>query len=135
MYICKDDLRLAEITVDYQDEEMLDRYRSKIEGLAKFYNNKEEPPKEPEISFDENNGKFTKNFNVEYSAYLTRNYGYKTPKDYSDKWTPVVTSWNRVIGRIKEGKDMTENNEEKISEMEEHGFMLEEIKKALKANK
>lgn len=131
LYISKDDLRLAEIPIDYKDEELLKRYKTKIEGLAHFYNNKKEPPKEPEVLFEEKNQKFSKNFNVEYSPFLTRNYGYKEAGDYYDKWTSVVTSWNRVIGRIKEGKDMTENNEEKIEEMKEHGFDIEEIKSKL----
>ena len=122
---------MAEIPIDYKDEKLLERYRTKIQRLAGYYNRKEEPPKEDEVLFEEKSQKFTKNFNVEYSPYLTRNYGYKVAGDYYDKWTPTVSAWNRVIGRMKEGKEMTENNKEKIAEIEEHGFNLEEIKSKL----
>ena len=135
LYISKDDLRLAEIPIDYKDEELLEKYKTKIQGIASYYNKKEEPPKEDEVLFEEASQKFTKNFNVEYSPYLTRNYGYKEAGDYYDKWSPIVTSWNRVIGRMKEGKDMTKSNLEKIQEMKEHGFDIEEIKNQLTIKK
>ena len=132
LYISKDDLRLAEIEVPHDDKEILKRYKAKIESVRDYYNRKEEPPKEPEILFSEKEQKFTKNFNVEYSAYLTRNYEYKKPMDYSDKVTPLISSWNRVLTRIKEGKEMTDNNKAKIGEMAEYGIDIEEIKKVKK---
>lgn len=131
LYISKDDLRLAEIEIPYESEELLSKYRNKIEGITDYYRKKEEPPKEPEIIFSEDEKKFTKNFNVEYSAYLTRNYKHKKPTDYSDKITPIITSWNRVLTRIAEGKEMTDNNNAKIGEMAGYGFDIEEIKSKL----
>lgn len=135
LYLSKDDLRMAEVSVNYKDPEMLAKYQTKIEGLARYYKNDEEPPKEPEVLFDESSQKFTKNFNVEYSSYLTRNYGYKEAGDYFDKWTPIVASWNRVIGRLKEGKELTDKNKAKIAEMAEYGFDVMEIKNKLTATK
>ena len=133
LYISKDDLRLAEVEVRYDDENLLSRYREKIERVTTSYRKKEEPEKEPEILFSEEERKFIKNFNVEYSAYLTRNYGdkYQKPMDYSDVVTPKIASWNRVLTRIKDGKDMTDDNASKIGEMAENGFNVEEIKKSI----
>jgi len=131
LYVSKDDLRLAEIETLYEDLGLLEKYRNKIESITNYYNRKEEPPKEPEILFSEKEQKFIRNFNVQYSAYLTRNYKYKEPEEYADEVTPKISSWNRVITRIKEGKEMTDNNKAKIGEMAENGFDIEEIKKSL----
>ena len=130
LYISKDDLRLAEIEIPCDDKELLSRYGGKIESITHHYEKKEEPPKEPEIIFNEEEKKFIKNFNVEYSAYLTRNYKYKKPMDYSDKVTPIITSWNRVLTRVKGGDDMTDNNKAKIGEMAEYGFDIEQVKRS-----
>jgi len=128
LYICRDDLRMADIPIMPDNEELLNRYHSKIASVSNYFLAKQEPPKEPEIFFDENEGKFTKNFNIEYSGFLTRNYGYKEPMDYSDKWSGIVESWNRVLGRIKQGKEMTKNNLEKFEEMKAMGFDVDFIK-------
>jgi len=130
LYICRDDLRMAEISIMPDDKELFGKYKDKIVSVSNYYNKKEEPPKEAEILWKSKAEKFSKNFNVEYSGYLTRNYEYKNPAEYSDAIGPKVESWNRVIKRIKEGKDMTENNKGKIVEMSEAGFdIIELIKK------
>lgn len=129
LYICRDDLRMAEIPILPDNPELLERYSGKINSVAKWFHEKQEPTKEPEVVFD--GDRFTKNFNVEYSGYLKRNYGFDTPEEFSDKWASKVESWNRVLTRIKQGKDMTDNNKEKLAEMSEAGFDLEDIKKQI----
>lgn len=131
LYICRDDLRMAEIPVLSDDQELLSRYKAKIESVARYYNQKVEPPKEPMIVYDPNEKKFSKNFNVEYSQYLKRNYKIETPDEYDEVYGKIVESFNRVLGRVKEGKEMTDNNLEKIGRMTEMGFNFEEIKKSL----
>ena len=122
LYICRDDLRMAEIPILPDDPELLARYKGKIASVAEFYTKRVEPPKEPEISWDSDTERFTKNFNVEYSGYLKRNYGYETPDEFNEAWGSKIESWNRVVGRIKSRKDLTDNNKEKLSEMSEAGF-------------
>lgn len=122
LYICRDDLRMAEIPILPDNEELLARYKAKIASVSDFYAKKVLPPREPEISWDSDVERFTKNFNVEYSGYLKRNYGYENPDEFNEKWGGKVESWNRVIGRIKSRKDLTDNNKEKLSEMMEMGF-------------
>jgi len=122
LYISRDDLRMAEIPVLPDNEELKARYKSKIVTLSNYYNKKEEPPKEPEVVWDNETERFTKNFNVEYSPYLTRNYGYATPALFDEAWGAKVESWNRVVTRIKGKKELTENNKEKLSEMMTAGF-------------
>ncbi len=122
LYICRDDLRMAEIPILPDNEELKARYSSKIVSISDFYSKKVEPPKEPEIVWDTDTERFTKNFNVEYSSYLTRNYGYVTPEEFYEKWGSKLESWNRVVGRVKSRKALTDNNKKKLSEMAEMGF-------------
>ena len=122
LYICRDDLRMAEIPILPDNEELLARYKAKIASVADFYSKKVLPPKEPEIVWEEGVERFTKNFNVEYSGYLKRNYGYETPEEYDEKWGGKIESWNRVVSRIKSRKSLTDNNKEKLAEMAEAGF-------------
>lgn len=122
LYICRDDLRMAEIPILPDNEELFNRYKTKIVSVSNYYNKKEEPPKEPEIVFDPDTERFSKNFNVEYSGYLKRNYGYETPDLFNEANQPKVEAWNRVVTRIKEGKELTEKNKERLAEMTEFGF-------------
>jgi hypothetical protein len=128
LYICRDDLRMAEIPIMPDDQELLKRYSDKIKSVTKFFQEKVEPPKEPEIVFEPLTERFTKNFNVEYSSYLKRNYKIETPDEFNTMFGSVVESWNRVLTRHKQGKEMTKNNLEKIKEMETFGFDIKTIK-------
>lgn len=122
LYICRDDLRMAEIPILPDNQELLARYKAKIASVSDFYNKNEKPPKEPEIVWDSEVERFTKNFNVEYSSYLKKVYGFENPEEYNEKWGSKIESWNRVIGRVKAKKEMTDNNKEKLAEMAAHGF-------------
>lgn len=131
VYICRDDLRLMEIFIDWQDPILLEKYQKKIKEITDWYNKKEMPPIEPAILFDEDMGKFTKNFGAEYSAYLTKLYGVKDQLEFDEKYSPSVERWNRVLGRIKEGKEMTDNNNQALAEMSAAGHNIELIKSKL----
>jgi len=127
LYICRDDLRMAEIPIMPDNEILLKAYEDKIRRVSKFYQDKIEPPKEPEVVFEEITGKFTKNFNAEYSSYLTRNYGVANPDEFNEKFGGTVESWNRVLTRIVSGKELTANNKEKIEEMTKLGFDIKQL--------
>lgn len=135
VYICRDDLRMAEIPIDPKDEELFERYEKKIKDVSKAYFAKKEPNKEKEIVFEEEVCKFSKNFNVEYSSYLKRNYGFDSQGEFDDKFGNIVESWNRVLTRIKEGKELTDNNKEKVEEIKKMGFDFESIKEKINENK
>jgi hypothetical protein len=128
VYICRDDCRMMQVPVilNGPDEEL---YKGAIENLTKWYRSKELPPLEKPVVWDEDMQKFSKNFNVAYSMYLTKLYGFKDQAEFDDKFGPVAERWNRVIGRIREGKEMTDNNAQALVEMEEAGFDIEQIKK------
>lgn len=160
VYICRDDLRMLEIPVLLNDEKIEEEYRSLIETYSKFYeDNKklkidsflvkpdssdvikwewnpagiEELPKlENPIVWDKDLLKFARNWGIEYSSFLSMLYGYNTQKEFEDVVLPIVSRWNRVLGRIKDGAKMTEKNLEVIQEMTSSGFDPQELAKNYK---
>ena len=126
VYICRDDLRIMEVPITNPGDTEAE-YKGEIEKITKFYNAFKDTPLEdfienvetpegtverykqlegapaPEkhILFDEDMGKFTKNWNVEYSNYLTFIYGFKEPMEFYEAISPVVSRWNRVLARVK----------------------------------
>lgn len=133
VYICRDDLRMMEFEVLKGDAEVGARYKSAIEKVSKYYFANEMPPKEPMLIFE--GGKFSKNFNIEYSSYLTMLYGFKEPREYSELYGKKCGNWNRVMKRVKEGKKMTEKNEVILQEIRDSGYVIEEIAKQFAADK
>lgn len=135
VYIDRDSARMIEIFVSGTDEKLSKAYESKVRRVSGFYSDKVQPPLEKTILFDETDLRFSKNFNVEYSSYLTMLYGFTDQADYDDKISPLVERWNRVLGRIKKGEKMTENNQEALAEMKEAGWDIEFIKEKVVSQK
>jgi len=136
IYICRDDCRMLEFQI-LNPSWIEDEYKKDIETITKFYNENVEPPKAEYILFE--NGRFTKNWRVEYSGYLTMLYDFKEPADFADYCKPKTARWNRVLGRIVRNEKMTEKNLLAIEEINEWGFDLKkcvaESKKANMLNK
>lgn len=152
LYIDKDSLRLAEVRVTNPGP-VEDEYRETIQTLTNFYNSSKDipiesfievvteegiefpkfhwqeglPPIESLIVFSKDLGKFSKNFNVEYSSYLTLLYGFKQPADYDAEFKPLIGRWNRVLNRCKKGDKMTAKNLEALEEIKQAGFAIEDI--------
>ena len=122
VYICRDDSRMMEIFIPKDDKELNQKYEEKIKSISNYYFKKETPPIESPIIFDEEEKKFSKNFGAEYSSYLTKLYGVKDQAEFDEKYSPSVERWNRVISRIKEKKELTDNNKQAISEMADFGI-------------
>ena len=131
VYICRDDLRIREFLVT---KEMEPEYREAIEAISKYHYENEQPPLEEAIVFDEDLGKFAKNFKIAYSGYLTKLYGFKDQAEFDAKYLPIVTSWNRVAQRVKDGKNMTDKNKEALLGIEKAGFDIERILPYLTSN-
>jgi len=126
VYICRDDLRMMEFLVENPSDTEKE-YKEFIETITKYHKNEERPPLEKAIEFSEDIGKFSKNFNVAYSGYLTMLYGFKDQAEFDAKYTPIVARWNRVIARIKNGDKMTDKNNEVIKEIEQAGYNLKDL--------
>lgn len=117
LYISKDDARMTEIPIWREDELLNAKYKEVVTLAKMYYDKKEKPPVEPMIVFDWAKGRFTDNWNIKYSAYLTMLYGFETEGDYQDAFKSKVASWNRVVGRIKRGEKMTTSNLQYIEEI------------------
>lgn len=128
VYVCRDDCRLMQYSIDKIVPDLEKDIKKDLEQITKYYKEDIEPPKEPLLTFD---GKFKTNWKIQYSPYLTMLYTYEvdgkdkpieTPDEYFEAFSPLVSSWNRVLTRIREGKEMTKSNIEKIEEMKKYGF-------------
>lgn len=113
VYISKDDLRMLEFGV-FNPSPTEEIYKKDIEDMTHFIKNSKEPEKEKEILFDRESGKFNSNWKVAYSVYLTKLYGYKDQLEFDTKFRPMVSQWNRVLGRCVKGDNMTPANLEII---------------------
>jgi hypothetical protein len=152
IYIDKDSIRMAEVPI-VLDGDVEKEYHDTIEIFTKYYNAEKDtpieefiekvieeglnswkynwreglPPREQLVIFSDDLGKFSKNFNVEYSGYLTPLYGFRQPSEYDEAFKPLISRWNRVLTRCKKGVKMTIKNLEVLDEIREHGFDLEAI--------
>jgi len=118
VYISKDDLRMAEYGV--MAGQLEEEYKKDIETITNYFRSKIEPPKEKEIVFE--NDRFSANWKVAYSNYLTKLYGYKNQAEFDEKTRGKVAKWNRVWKRKNEGKKTTLLNEEVLKEIREAGY-------------
>lgn len=134
VYVCREDCRIVEIRISPNDTELLERYLAKIKSITDYYRSDTLPPLAPLFVFDEVAGKFTKNLSVEYSSFLTKLYGFNEPSDYGDMASKVCGRWNRVLGRVKKGQDMTKNNQGAIEEVRAAGFDIDQIIKDFSAS-
>lgn len=126
IYICRDDLRMIEVPV-LNPSKVEDEYKQAIEKISKYYLKGEKPPLEKAIVFDEDFGKFAKNFNVAYSGYLTMLYGFTDQKEFDDKYIPIVARWNRVINRVVKGDKITDKNKLVLAEITDASYDTKEI--------
>lgn len=132
-YINKDDCRVLEFAV-YNPMGVSDiekAYKAEIERLTNYYTNNIMPEKEPEVIFD---GRFSKNWKVEYSNYLTMLYGYERPDIYADKWKSVCARWNYTLSRVVKNAKLTDTNKKTINEIEKY-FDFEAIAESAKKSK
>jgi len=131
VYISKDDARMLEIGV-FNPSPLEEEYRKDIEMMTGYIKRNEQPPKEKEIVFDKDFGRFSKNWKVAYSSYLTKIYGYKNQKEFDDKYVSQVSRWNRVLKRVVDKKNMTKKNLEVIKEIEKEYPDFEDKVKQMK---
>lgn len=117
VYICKDDLRMAEFEIVHPNPVLEKLYRDDVEKITKYLKEGIEPPKEKEIYFDYDVLKFSDNWKVAYSNYLTMLYGYQNQKEYDDKYKPIASRFNRVLKRVVAGAKITKKNEDIIAEI------------------
>lgn len=115
VYISRDDLRICEWTIFPNSQKWKALYETDLATMAEVYPLSEEEIveyREPMVSWNSKTERFEKNFEVEYSLYLT-DYGYDRPDLYTDSVGKIATGLNYVIKRIRAGKALTPMNIEK----------------------
>lgn len=112
VYISKDDCKMVECGI-YNPSSAEQAYRADIDTMTAFYNDNVMPPLEREILFE--NFRFSTNWRVEYSGYLTKLYSYKEPIEYREVWDKTVASMNRTFKRCVTGAKMTDLNKTTIA--------------------
>ncbi len=124
VYICKDDLRM--MCFQYEPSEELEQeYLADISIMTHYFTANTRPPLERPIVVED--GKFKKNFGIEYSNYLKFLYDFDEPRDYADSVKSQVARWSRVIARYAKGDKITQKNEEVRAEIEKAGYAFVQI--------
>lgn len=117
LYISKDDLRLLELGLTHPDPEVDAFYCNDVKVMTGYIRGNEKPPLEKPVVFNESLTKFSSNFKVAYSNYLTMLYGYENQHAFDTRWKKTVGQWNRVLARCVAGKDMTKLNLEVVKDI------------------
>lgn len=105
VYISRDDFRIAEHLILPGSRKWLDKYEADLEAMSitLSYSMKimKADCKEELLTWD--GKKFSKNWKVEYSNWLT-DYGFKKPEDYAKPAQSIAIRLNNIVKKIKEGK-------------------------------
>lgn len=134
-YISKDTSMMLEYGIKDEMEEI---YRNDLVKITHYFTKREMPPPEPLLFFDPAVAKFSKNFGVEYSNYLTMLYGFKSPDEYRRSIEPSIKRWNNAITRwaaAESGKTtptgrpiaLTPANKDAIKEVAAAGYDVHDI--------
>lgn len=110
VYVSRDDFRICEWVILPGSPKWRKLYLYDIAKMSEVLEMKK-PEKEPLLTWD--GQKFSKNWKVEYSNYLT-DYGFKRPDQYADK-AKIATRLNNVVKSIKAGKKLTKTNDEALA--------------------
>ena len=130
VYICKDDLRMMCFQYEPTDE-LEAEYIADLNAITHYFNSNIRPPLERPVVVED--GKFKKNFGIEYSNYLKFLYDFDEPRDYADSVKSQVARWNRVIARYAKGDKITAKNEEVRAEIDKGGWAFLQIVERAKA--
>lgn len=120
-YICRDDCRMLSVPV-VNPSATEDDYKWHIAEITGFWNANQQPPIEKCLVWDEDTGKFSANWQVAYSGYLTMIYNFRDQQHFDDTFKPVASRWNRVMTRMKNGDKMTDKNKAALDEIRAAGY-------------
>lgn len=122
LYISKDDAMMAQFNIE-KTRQLLKEYKDDVTTMTEYIRAsgknymKNLPPKAPEVHFIEGVYRFEKNMHVQWSKYLTMNYGYKDFDAFKLAWQYKLTSWNRAFKRhVLEGQMVERKSGDKITE-------------------
>lgn len=108
-YVSKDDFTLREISVVKDDTELRDALYTDLRTITRYYRNREVPPKESEIVYNDRKGAFETNWTLGRSLYMTKIYGYKDADDYEARYHKQLLDINRALKHLRENKVKAED--------------------------
>lgn len=148
VYVSRDDLRICEWKILPESEKYQKLLDKDLEKIAYIYEygedvgvmNKDtretklliEYWKEPLLQWSA--GKFSSNWKVEYSNYLT-DYGFEFPEQYGKPAKSIALRLNNIVKKIKEGKPLTKVNDATLVECYAFYPQAEEIINKLQEEK
>ena len=115
LYINKDSFYCHQFEVT-PTKKLVKEYKDDVAKMTEYIRGagknflKNIPAKSPEILFYDEEFRFAKNTDVEYSPYLTMLYGYKDFEEFNYKWKYKIPAWNRVFKRCVKGENITPAN-------------------------
>lgn len=125
VYVSRDDLRIVEWKILPGSDKWLKLLESDLQKMAEVIESNAllqsditdvteySELKEPLLVWS--GGKFSSNWKVEYSNYLT-DYGYEYPEEYSKPAKSISLRLNNIVKKIKEGKELTKVNLKTLEE-------------------
>lgn len=134
VYISRDDFRICEWIISPDSEKWKDIYDKDISIMAETIGLSEDDVtdiREELLVYDPETEKFSKNWKIEYSGYLT-DYGFEIPEEYAKPAQSKALRLNNIIKRLKEYKEMSKANLKTIAECCEWYPTAEEIINNLK---
>ena len=106
VYVSRDDFRLCSFLILPDSEQWGKLYDEDLKGIAGFVELPEDEVKElkePLLVYSSETGRFSKNWEVEYSGYLT-DYGFDRPDLYADPAASVARRLTNITKKIQAGK-------------------------------
>lgn len=107
VYVSRDDFRIAEWVILSGSQKWLKLYKDDLETMRSVLDLKKSQVKrdykELLLTWDEETGKFGKNWKVEYSNWLT-DYGFKRPELYAKPAQSVAIRLSNIVKKIRSDK-------------------------------
>lgn len=123
LYINKDSFYCHQFEVN-PTKQLLKAYKDDVAQMTEYIKGagknylKNMPEKAPEILYYDEEFRFAKNTDVEYSPYLTMLYGYEDFEKFNYRWKYDISAWNRVFKRMVKGDNITPANTAIIKKLE-----------------
>lgn len=125
LYVNKDSFMCYQFDIELT-KQLVKEYKTDVKQMTEYINGagknylKNMPPLAPEVKYYDDEFRFAKNTDVEYSPYLTMLYGYENFEAFKYKWQYKIPGWNRVFKRMVKGDNITAANTVIIKDMKEH---------------
>ena len=93
--ISKDDLSLIEYIIRYPDKILEEKWVKDVEAISNYYLKNIEPPKEPEIIFNETKKKYVINWMLARSPYFTKITGFTDTEVWGEELKEKIKQLNK----------------------------------------